>query len=167
MTEATWILASALVTSWIPGSAWRRWVLRLFGARIGREVVIKPGVHVKFPWRLSVGDHSWLGENVWIDNVGDVAIGSNVCISQGAYLCTGSHDWSHANFALIVRPITVGDGAWIAARSVVGPGVAVGEGAVLALGAVASGNLIPWTIYTAVGLAQKPRHVAFNPVMKN
>ena len=82
LTEALWLfLQWLLVSSWVPGSAHRRAILRLFGARIGRRVVIKPGVRVKFPWRLAIGDHSWIGEDVWIDNLVQVAIGSNCCIS--------------------------------------------------------------------------------------
>lgn len=147
--EALWVLVqAALVRSFIPGSAHRRFLLRLFGARVGRGVVVKPGVRVKFPWKLEVGDHSWIGEGVWIDNLAPVRIGANCCISQEAYLCTGSHDWSKPSFDLIVRPIELADGAWVAARALVGPGVTVGEGAVLLLGSVARKSLEPWTIYS-------------------
>jgi putative colanic acid biosynthesis acetyltransferase WcaF len=151
VVEALWLLAQwALVASWIPGAAHRRWLLRAFGAKIGERVDIKPGVRVKFPWRLEVGDHSWLGENVWIDNLDIVSIGANCCISQGAYLCTGSHDWSGSTFDLITAPIRINEGAWIAACSAIGPGVTVGEGAVLGLGSVANKDLQPWTIYLGV-----------------
>jgi putative colanic acid biosynthesis acetyltransferase WcaF len=109
--------------------------------------MLKPGLKIKFPWRLVVGDNTWLGEDVWIDNLAPVLIGADCCISQGAYLCTGSHDWSKSGFDLITKPIRIGDRAWIAARAIIGPGVTVGEGAVLGLGSVASGDLAPWTIY--------------------
>lgn len=149
--EALWLLVQwTLVSSWIPGAAHRRWLLRAFGAKIGKGVNIKPGVRVKFPWRLDVGDHSWLGEDVWIDNLERVQIASNCCISQRAYLCTGSHDWTRPAFDLITRPINIKEGAWIAACAVVGPGVTVGEGAVLGLGSVAGCDLEPWTIYSGV-----------------
>ena len=141
------ILQPLLLTSWLPGSWHRRLLLYVFGARIGVGVVIKPGVRVKFPWRLKVGAYTWVGEDVWIDNLANVEIGSNCCISQDAYLCTGSHDWSQTGFDLIHRPIKVEDGAWIAARASVGPGVKIGEGAVLALGSVATSDLAPWSIY--------------------
>jgi putative colanic acid biosynthesis acetyltransferase WcaF len=111
-------------------------------------VDIKPGVRIKFPWRLKIGDHSWIGEDVWIDNLAEVSIGSHCCISQGAYLCTGSHDWTKSSFDLIIRSIHLGDRSWIAARCVVGPGVRAGEGSVLALGSVATEDLAPWSIYT-------------------
>jgi putative colanic acid biosynthesis acetyltransferase WcaF len=149
IVELIWVLVSTiLVSSWIPGSIHRRILLRLFGARVGRGVIIKPGLRVKFPWRLEVGDHSWIGEDAWIDNLAPVKIGSNACISQGAYLCTGSHDWSSPTFDLIVKPITIGDGAWAAAKSIVGPGVTVGEGAVLGLGSTTSKDLEPWCVYS-------------------
>jgi putative colanic acid biosynthesis acetyltransferase WcaF len=147
--EALWVVTQALfVSSWLPGSGHRRLLLKLFGARIGVGVVIKPNVRIKFPWRLEIGDHTWIGEEAWIDNLALVTIGSNVCISQGAYLCTGSHDWSSPTFDLIVKPITIGDGAWVAAKSTVGPGVTVGEGAVLGLASTTSKDLDPWSIYS-------------------
>jgi putative colanic acid biosynthesis acetyltransferase WcaF len=148
LVEGLWLLVQwTLVSSWIPGSAYRRWLLRAFGAKVGCGVVMKPGIRVKFPWRLEIGEHSWLGEDVWIDNLDKVTIASNCCISQDAYLCTGGHDWSRPTFDLVIRPIDVKEGAWIAARSTIGPGVTVGEGAVLGLGSVATHDLEPWTIY--------------------
>jgi putative colanic acid biosynthesis acetyltransferase WcaF len=139
-----------LLSSFVPGSTHRVALLRLFGARIGQRVTIKPGVRVKFPWRLSVGDNVWIGEDVWIDNLGKVKIGSDVCISQRSYICTGSHDWSMRTFNLIVRPITVNNCAWIGAMSTIGPGVSVGEGAVLCLHSSAYSDLAPWHIYQGV-----------------
>lgn len=146
--ELAWIvLQGLLVSSWIPGSRHRVWALRMFGARVGRGVVIKPGVRVKFPWRLTIAEHTWIGEDAWIDNLAPVMIGSHVCISQGAYLCTGSHDWSSERFDLVTRPISIRDFAWIGARAVLGPGVVVGQGAVLSLGSTAAKPLDPWTVY--------------------
>ena len=140
--ETAWVVLQAFVTgSWVPGSRWRVVLLRLFGARIGRGVVVKPGVRIKFPWRLRVGDHSWLGERVWLDNLGDISIGSNCCISQGAYLCTGNHDWSDPEFKLVVKPIALCDGAWVAARAVICPGVTLGEQAVAAAGSVVTHHI--------------------------
>ncbi|MFA5956418.1 WcaF family extracellular polysaccharide biosynthesis acetyltransferase [Hyphomicrobium sp.] len=159
--EALWLVAQCLlVRSQIPGSAHRRFVLRLFGARIGTAVVIKPGVRIKFPWRLTVGDHSWLGEDAWIDNLADVMIGSHCCISQAAYLCTGNHDWAATGFDLRAAPIRICDGAWIAARSVVAPGVTIGEGSILAIGSVATRNLNAWSINAgspATQTGQRPK----------
>ncbi|MGK7659765.1 MULTISPECIES: WcaF family extracellular polysaccharide biosynthesis acetyltransferase [unclassified Marinovum] len=147
LVEALWVfVGSWAVASNFPGNGLRVTVLRLFGARIGRSVVIKPRVRVKFPWRLEIGDHSWIGEAVWIDNLAQVQIGSHVCVSQGAYLCTGSHDWSRETFDLVTKPIVIGDGAWVCARANVAPGVTVENGAVLGLGATATNNLKSMTI---------------------
>lgn len=145
--EIGWVLVSGVFfESWLPGSWWRVTLLRLFGARIGKSVVIKPGIKVKFPWRLSVGDHSWLGERVWIENLADVTIGCHACISQGAFLCTGSHDWNSPNFDLIVTPITVSDHAWICAFATVAPGGWIGEGAVVTMGKNVTGRVDDWSI---------------------
>jgi putative colanic acid biosynthesis acetyltransferase WcaF len=145
--ESLWLLSQeTLLTSWFPGSTFRVWLLRLFGAQIGRGVVIKSRVRVKFPWRLVVGDFSWIGEDVWIDNLAEVTIGSHSVLSQGVYLCTGSHDWTKKNFNLIVKPISIGSHAWLCAMSSVGPGVVVGEGAVLGLSSTATHSLLEWSI---------------------
>lgn len=130
-----------------PSSSLRRALLRLFGAHVGRGVVIKPGVRVKYPWLLRVGDYAWIGEDAWIDNLALVSIGANACISQAAYLCTGNHDWSDLHFALKLGPIDIGDGAWVGARAVICPGTKLSEGAVASAGSVASGELQPNGIY--------------------
>jgi putative colanic acid biosynthesis acetyltransferase WcaF len=113
---------------------------------------------VKFPWRLAVGDHSWLGERVWIDNLGEVAIGTDCVLSQGVYLCTGSHDWSRESFDLIVKPIRIEDEVWVAARAMIGPGVEIGRGAVLTFGSVATQDLpAGWICAGHSALPIKPR----------
>ncbi|MBK7410249.1 MAG: colanic acid biosynthesis acetyltransferase WcaF [Saprospirales bacterium] len=126
------------------------WWLRRFGATVGKGVVVKPSVQIKFPWKLSIGDHSWLGEHVWIDNLEQVTIGSNVCISQGALLLTGNHDYKKPSFDLIVQPIVLEDGVWIGARSVVCPGVTARSHAVLAVGSVATKELEAYGVYQGV-----------------
>lgn len=141
-------LGSPLVQSyWLPWSALKIWILRSFGATIGQQVRIKPGVRVKFPWRLTVGDFVWIGENAWLDNLELIHLESHVCISQDVYLCTGNHDWRDPNFRLCPAPIHIQEGSWIAARSAIGPGVTVGRGAVLGLGSVTGRSLSPMTIY--------------------
>ena len=132
---------------WLPFSTFKIWILRRFGAQIGQQVFVKPGVRVKFPWRLSVGDYVWIGENTWLDNVAKISISSHVCLSQDVYLCTGNHDWSHPDFQLIPAEIHIEEGSWLAARAVIGPGVTVGQGAVLCLGSVTGRSLQPMTIY--------------------
>ncbi|QHU99009.1 WcaF family extracellular polysaccharide biosynthesis acetyltransferase [Synechocystis sp. CACIAM 05] len=123
-------------------------ILRLFGAKIGAGVNIKPHVKIKFPWRLTLGNYVWLGEKCWIDNLAPVTIESHVCISQGVYLCTGNHDWSKPSFDLITSPIHIAAGSWIGASAVIGPGVRVNEKAVLTLGSVAVKDLAAMTIYS-------------------
>lgn len=146
--ELLWLLAgSPLMESILPGSNWRRGLLRLFGSEIATGVVFKPRVRIKFPWRLKVGAHSWIGEAVWLDNLDWVRIGSHACLSQGAFLGTGNHDWSSPGFRLFTAPIEIGDQAWVGARSCLGPGSIVGEGAILAQGAVFSGAAVAWQVY--------------------
>lgn len=137
-----------LLRCWyIPTSGPRRVLLRLFGSKVGKRVVIRPGIRIKFPWYFEIGDDSWIGEDVWIDNLAPVRIGSNACISQGAYLCTGNHDWTDPAFGLLVRPIIIGDGGWVGAKATVCPGVEVGECAVAAAGSVVTSNLAAYTIH--------------------
>ncbi len=123
------------------------YILRLFGAKIGLNVTIKPSVSIKYPWFLSVGNHVWIGENVWIDNLVEVVIGDNVCLSQGAMLLTGNHNYSKKTFDLMVGKIHLQDGSWIGARSVVCPNVTLHSHSVLAVGSVATKNLDAYAIY--------------------
>jgi putative colanic acid biosynthesis acetyltransferase WcaF len=147
--EALWLVFAQplLASRWMVSSKFAVFLLRLFGAKVGINFCFKPGVRVKFPWYLSIGDYCWIGEDVWIDNLAPVTVASHVCISQGAYLCTGNHDWSAPNMRLFSKPIRLETGSWIGARSVVGPGVTVGEGAVLSIGSVATRDLEPFGIY--------------------
>lgn len=133
--------------SLIPSSAFRRSLLRAFGAQIGEGVVMQQHFRVKYPWNLSVGNNCWFGEECWIDNLVPVTIGNNVCISQGAYFCTGNHDWADPAFALRLRPIHVEDGAWVGARSTLAPGVVIGECGIVALGAVVNKSVPPYEIH--------------------
>lgn len=158
LKELAWLIVSGLlIESWLPGSGWRVRLLRVFGARIGAGVVIKPHVRIKFPWRLEVGDHSWIGESAWIDNLAVVRIGAHVSVSQGAYLCTGSHDWAKRGFDLIVQPIELCNHVWICARASVAPGTVVHEGAIVAMGQLAAGQVPEWTISRASGRTPRPR----------
>ena len=120
---------------WIPRS-WRPGILRLFGAKVGHGVVIRHDVRIMWPWKFSIGDHSWLGEGLRVINLEKIEIGTNVCISQGVMLCSGSHDYRKISFPYRNQPIRVGDSSWIAARAMVLPGVTVGAGAVIAAGEV-------------------------------
>jgi putative colanic acid biosynthesis acetyltransferase WcaF len=138
LVEAAWYFCGLplLRSHWITSSSFRSRLLRLFGAKIGKGVYIKPGLRVKFPWYFEVGDHTWLGEDLWVDNLAQVSIGEHCCISQGAYLCTGNHDWSAPDMRLFRKPIRFERGSWVGARSVVCPGVTLGAGAIAAAGSV-------------------------------
>ena len=144
-----WYFANVLfiVNPFNPSSKIKVVLLRFFGAQIGKGVVIKPSVNIKYPWNLSIGDYTWIGENVWIDNLSQVTIGSNVCISQGAMLLCGNHNYKRPTFDLIVKPITIEDGAWVGAQSTVCPGVTMHSHSVLAVGSIASKDLMPYSIY--------------------
>jgi putative colanic acid biosynthesis acetyltransferase WcaF len=121
--------------------------LKLFGSSIGEGVVIKPSVNIKYPWKLVVGNYSWIGEAVWIDNLEPVEIGNNCCLSQGCLLLTGSHDAMKENFDYTSSGIQLKDGVWIGANAVVSPGVVCGSHSVLGAGSVTDRHLEPYTIY--------------------
>jgi putative colanic acid biosynthesis acetyltransferase WcaF len=121
-------------------------ILRAFGASIGKDVRIKPGIHIRYPWKLILGDHSWLAD-CYIDNLDFVTIGKNACISQQAMLMTGNHDYKSATFDLITTPIIIEDGVWLGAKSLVSPGVRAGSHSVLTAGSTAVRNLEPFVIY--------------------
>ena len=143
LVEAAWYFCGLpmLRSQWITSSSFRSRLLRLFGAKIGKGVYIKPGLRVKFPWYFEVGDHTWLGEDLWVDNLAQVTIGPHCCISQGAYLCTGNHDWSAPDMKLFRRPIRCERGSWVGARSLVWPGVTLGSGAIAAAGSVVTRDI--------------------------
>ena len=131
----------------LPGSAIRVGILRCFGAQVGRGVVIKPSVNIKYPWKLRVGNHAWIGEQVWIDNLATVTIGDDCCISQGALLLCGNHDYRLSSFDLITGDITLEAGVWIGAKALVAPGVTCCTHAVLTAGSVATQTLEAYGIY--------------------
>jgi putative colanic acid biosynthesis acetyltransferase WcaF len=118
-------------------------LLRAFGARIGERVVIRAQVNVTFPWRLSVGDDVWIGEEVFILCLAQVTLESDTCVSQRAFLCTGSHDFRAPKFDLITKPIVVRSGSWVAAQAFIAPGVEIGPGSMVAAGSVVSANVPP------------------------
>ena len=122
-------------------------LLKIFGAVIGNGVVIKPSVNIKYPWKLRIGDHSWIGEEVWIDNLSEVIIGNNVTLSQGVLLLTGSHDHTKETFDFISLPVILENGVWIGAKAVVYGGVICKTHSILGINAVAECDLAPYTIY--------------------
>ena len=143
-----WYITNHLIFNvFIPfPSSLKSFILRLFGAKIGKKVVIKPQVNIKYPWFLSIDDNTWIGENVWIDNLAQVTIGKNCCLSQGAMLLCGNHDFKKESFDLIVKEIVLEDGVWIGAKTVVCPGVKCYSHALLTVGSIATKDLKPYTI---------------------
>jgi putative colanic acid biosynthesis acetyltransferase WcaF len=122
-------------------------ILNLFGANVGKGIVIKPNVNIKYPWFLTLGDNCWIGEDVWIDNLAQVTIGNDVCISQGAYLLTGSHDYKKESFDLITQQIVLNEGVWIGAKATVCSGITCKSHSILTVGSVATEDLDAYSIY--------------------
>lgn len=123
-------------------------ILRLFGANIGSNVIIKPRVNIHFPWKLKIGDHAWLGEEVVILNFEPISIGSNTCVSQQVFLCGGSHDFRDPSFPYRNAPIHIGDGVWLQAGVFVCPGVDIGSEAVVSARSFVKDNLLANHIYS-------------------
>jgi putative colanic acid biosynthesis acetyltransferase WcaF len=128
-----WWLVQATLFRWSPQVLYgfRRWLLRRFGARIGQGVIIRPSVTIPYPWKVQIGDHSWIGDDAVLYSFAEISIGKNVVISQKSYLCAGTHDYRSASFEIQAFPITIEDEAWLAADVFVAPGITVGRGAVV------------------------------------
>ncbi|MEO6539128.1 MAG: WcaF family extracellular polysaccharide biosynthesis acetyltransferase [Ferruginibacter sp.] len=145
-----WYLVNEVVfkTGLFPFYTLKRFFLKLFGAKMGRGILIKPGVNIKYPWLLDMGDFIWIGEGVWIDNLARVSIGNNVCVSQGALLLCGNHDYTTAAFNLSLKPIVIEEGVWIGAKSIVCGGVTCRSHSILSVGSVANGDMQAYGIYS-------------------
>ncbi len=149
LLRAAWNVCWALFASWTPPQmrGWRRFLLKLFGAQLGESSDVRGSARVWYPPHLHLHDRALLAERVICYNMAPITLGRAALVSQGAHLCAGSHDISSATFQLISSPIVIGAGAWIAAEAFVGPGVEVGEGAVLGARGVAFRSLDAWTVY--------------------
>lgn len=152
LKRGLWYLVSLLLFQayLFPFSGMKAAVLRIFGAKVGKGLVIKPAVRIKYPWFLHIGDHVWLGEDVWIDNLVEVKIGSHSCLSQGAMLLTGNHNYKKSTFDLMTGSIVLEAGVWIGAKAMVTPGVTCGSHAVLTAGSAAYDDMEANGIYTGV-----------------
>lgn len=140
--QVAWqLFSSMLVMPWYVPVSVRIAVLRAFGANIGRGVNLRSGVRVHWPWKLTIGDNSWIGERVWILNLEPVTVGHDVCISQDVLLCSGSHDRTSPTFEFDNAPIRIGSGAWVAARATVLRGVTIGERALVGATALVTRNV--------------------------
>ena len=134
---------------WFPFYGLKIFWLKLFGATIGVNVLIKPYVNIKYPWLLSIGDNVWIGEQVWIDNLAKVIIGNNVCISQGALLLCGNHNYKLPTFDLIIKEIVLEDGVWVCAKAIITQGVVCKSHSVIGVGAIITLDTEPFTVYSS------------------
>lgn len=150
LKRACWYVVNALIfnSAFFPFYTLKVFLLKAFGARVGKGVFIKPNVNIKYPWFLHIGDHVWIGEKAWIDNLGMVDIGSNVCLSQGCLLLSGNHNYKKPSFDLVIKDIVLEDGVWIGAGAIVCGGVICKSHSVLSAGSVAAKDLEPFSIYT-------------------
>jgi putative colanic acid biosynthesis acetyltransferase WcaF len=139
--QILWLMSRGLLMKWWCPNAVRIGVLRLFGARIAAGVIVRHQVKIHWPWKLAVGRNSWIGEEVWILNLEQIQIGSNTCISQGAFLCAGSHDRRSATFEFDNAPVVIGDSVWVAARATVLRGVRIGDGATVGATAIVTDDV--------------------------
>ncbi len=148
LARAIWYVVNrTFLISYFPFSPAKIFLLSLFGAKIGKGVVIKPHVNIKYPWRLSIGDHCWIGEGVWIDNLEDVSMGDHCCLSQGAFLLSGNHNYKKSTFDLMTEKIILEEGVWIGAKAIVCGGTVCRSHSVLTAGSVAMNTLESYSIY--------------------
>lgn len=142
LLNVIWYLINNLyLNSCLPSIKIKIFLLKIFGAKIGKNVIIKPYVKIKFPWKLHIGKNSWIGEGVWIDNIELVVIKDNCCISQEVYFCTGNHNLKEKKFDLTAKKIIIGRSCWIAAKSIIGPGINLKPNTFIKLGSVVTRNL--------------------------
>ncbi|PHY12809.1 colanic acid biosynthesis acetyltransferase WcaF [Caulobacter sp. B11] len=126
---------------------WRNWLLRCFGAKIGKDVLIRPTVRITYPWKLRVGDRSWVGDYAGLYTLGEITIGADAVVSQHAYLCTGSHDMGAVGFDIYAMPIVINDEAWVAAGAFIQPGLTIGRGSVIGARSIVTRDTKPFKVY--------------------
>ena len=137
---------------------WRRFLLRIFGAKIGKKAIIRPTVRITYPWKVSIGNYSWIGDDVVLYSLGEIEIGNNTVISQKSYLCTGSHNYVKETFDIFAKKITIGNSCWVATDVFIAPGVTVGDGAVIGARSTVFKELKPNWIYKGTpAIAHKAR----------
>ena len=132
-TVQFWWLVQSTLFSMSPQCmySWRNWLLKLFGAKVGKGVIIRPTVRITYPWKISIGNHSWIGDHAELYSLGEINIGSNSVISQNSYLCAASHDYAKETFDIYAKKITIEDEVWVASDVFVAPGVTIKKGAVI------------------------------------
>ena len=162
LTQLWWIIQSVFIhlsPQFMYG--WRRFWLRMFGAQIGKGVLVRPSVKITYPWKLKIGDMAWIGDDVVLYTLGEIEIGSNSVISQRSYLCTGSHDYSSPSFDIFAKPIEIGNQVWIASDVFIAPGVTIGDGTVVGLRSTVLHDLPPGMVcYGNPAKPIRPRQMA-------
>ncbi len=138
---------------------WRRFLLRCFGAKIGKNVIIRPSARITYPWKVEIGDYSWIGDHTELYSLGTIHIGANSVISQRSYICTGSHQFESLAFDIYALPIHIEDQVWIATDVFVGPGVTIGKGTVVGARSTVMKNLEGGYIYGGYPLKQIRRRL--------
>lgn len=164
VTVQLWWIVQATLFRWSPQAAYgfRRMLLRIFGAKVGRRVLVRPTAVITYPWKVQIGDFAWVGDNVHIYSLGDISIGSHSVVSQGTYLCGGDHDYRRIEFPIRGAGLKVGSGVWIATEVFVAPGVIISDGAVVGARSVVLENMPAHMI--CAGSPAKPikNRVSFN-----
>lgn len=149
MKMTLWYFTNAafFLNPFFPFRSMKPGLLRLFGARVGKGVVIHPGVNIKYPWKLTIGDHCWIGQRAWLDNIDQLTLGNNVVISQGGMIIQGSHNYKKVDYPTMSGPVILEDGSWVGAGAMVMLGVTLKSHSVLSAGSVATKDLEPYMIY--------------------
>ncbi|RZN05371.1 colanic acid biosynthesis acetyltransferase WcaF [Bradyrhizobium genosp. SA-3] len=148
VTVLLWQTVQQTLFAWSPQPAygWRRWLLRLFGAEVGKGVLVRPTARVTYPWKVKLGDHCWIGDNAELYSLGAITIGNNAVVSQRSYVCAATHDYKNITFPLVAKPVVIEREAWIAADCFVAPGVTIGAGAVVGARSTILQSVAPATI---------------------
>ncbi|MGY6529650.1 MAG: WcaF family extracellular polysaccharide biosynthesis acetyltransferase [Cyanobacterium sp.] len=159
-----WWIVEAIVFSLTPHpfNGVRRTLLKLFGAKIGKGVVIRSSARFLYPWKVTIGDYSWIGDRTYFYSLDNIIIGSHTVISQHSYLCTGSHDYNQPHFDLVTSPIIIGNGVWVASHCFIAPGVQIGANTIIGARSTVLGNIpsakIAWGTPCKVKGDRNPPH---------
>ncbi|MCD2258230.1 putative colanic acid biosynthesis acetyltransferase [Psychroserpens luteolus] len=148
VVQLWWIVEKTLF-AWSPQFfyGWRRFLAKLFGAKIGKNVLLRPSVKMTYPWKVSIGDNSWIGDDVVLYSLGEIEIGSNTVISQKGYICTGSHDYNKTDFPIYAKKISIGNECWLATDVFVAPGISIGDGTVVGARSSVIDNLDGFSVF--------------------
>lgn len=133
LTVLLWQTVQQTLFAWSPQPAygWRRWLLRQFGAEVGKGVLVRPTARVTYPWKVKLGNHCWIGDHAELYSLGPITVGDNAVVSQRSYICAATHDYKDITFPLVAKPIRIEREAWVAADCFIAPGVVIGAAAIV------------------------------------